>query len=182
MDDLNEINLILKKIQEIEIRIHETENLCKTLSTELNEIKLGLREYIMEEKYSLYFDGCSKGNPGLAGAGGVIYKNDEEICTYANFLGDNKTNNEAEYSSLLMGINMAIKHGIKTLYVYGDSQLVINQIIGKYSINSNKLKEYYDNINKKISFFDKIIFTHVLRDKNKRADELSNIALLDYTD
>ena len=177
MDDLHEIKSILKKIEAIEIKIKETEKLCKTLTKELDEIKFGLRNYLVDEKYSLYFDGCSKGNPGLAGAGGVIYKNDIEVITYANFLGDNKTNNEAEYSALLMGIEEAIKLGIKSLYVYGDSQLVINQILGKYTINSQKLKEYYLNINKKISFFDRIVFTHVLRDKNKRADELSNLAL-----
>ena len=177
MDTIDEIKYILTKIEDIEIKIKETEKLCTILKIELDEIKFGLRNYLVDEKYSLYFDGCSKGNPGLAGAGGVIYKNDVEILTYANFLGDNKTNNEAEYSALLMGIEEAIKLGIKSLYVYGDSQLVINQILGKYTINSKKLKEYYNFINNKISFFDKIVFTHVLRDKNKRADELSNLAL-----
>lgn len=177
MNDLDDIKSIIVKIENIEKNINETETLCKSLTLKLNEIKYGLKKYLIDEKYSLYFDGCSKGNPGLAGAGGVIYKNDVEILTYAYFLGNNKTNNEAEYSSLLMGIEEAIKIGIKSLYVYGDSQLVINQVLGKYKINSTKLKEYYNNINKKISFFDKIIFTHVLRNKNKRADELSNIAL-----
>lgn len=177
MDDLKELQSILTKIDEIEVNIKETEKLCKTLTKELDEIKFGLRNFLVDEKFSLYFDGCSKGNPGLAGAGGVIYKDEKEILTYANYLGDNKTNNEAEYASLLMGIDEAIKLGIKKLYVYGDSQLVINQILGKYTINSQKLKDYYHNINKKITFFDKIVFTHVLRDKNKRADELSNMAL-----
>lgn len=180
MNDLDEIKNILKKIESIEIEIKETETLCKSLTLELNEIKHGLRNYLVEEKYSLYFDGCSKGNPGLAGAGGVIYKNNQEIFNYATFLGDNKTNNEAEYASLLIGIEEAIKHNIKILYVYGDSQLVINQILGKYSINSKKLKDYYNNINQKISSFEKIIFTHVYRENNKRADALSNIALNSY--
>jgi len=177
MDVLDDLKSVIKKIEDIEKKIKETEELCETITIELNEIKYGLKNYLIDEKYSLYFDGCSKGNPGLAGAGGVIYQNDKEISTYSNFLGDNKTNNEAEYSSLLIGIEEAIKLGIKSLYVYGDSQLVINQILGKYSINNIKLKQFYDNIKKKISFFDKIIFTHILRNKNKRADELSNIAL-----
>jgi ribonuclease HI len=177
MNDLEEIKCILNKIEDIENKIKETEVLCKTLSNDLNEIKLGLQKFNKSIKYSLYFDGCSKGNPGLAGAGGVIYKNDEEIFNYSKYLGDNKTNNEAEYSGLLIGIEEAIKLGIKSLDVYGDSQLVIYQMLDKYSVNNIRLKEYHNNIKRKISFFDNIIFTHVLRDKNKRADKLSNDAL-----
>ena len=124
----------------------------------------------------LYFDGCSKGNPGLAGAGFVIYNNGVEIFSHSIFLG-NKTNNEAEYLALLFGIEEAIKLNIKSLDVFGDSQLVIYQINGKYAIKNARLKEFYNKIKNKISFFDSITFTHVLRDKNTRADELSNIAL-----
>ncbi len=183
---MDEVEDLLKKIIDCEIEIINTEKRCKTFIAELNEIKIELKKYLIpsvisipedSDKYSLYFDGCSKGNPGLAGAGGVIYKNDIEILTFANFLGDKKTNNEAEYLSLSIGIDEAIKLGIKSIDIYGDSQLVINQILGKYAINSFRLKEYFNDIKKKIIFFDKITFTHVLRDKNKRADELSNIAL-----
>lgn len=152
MNDLYDMKSIMIKIEDIEKQIKETETLCESLSIKLNEIKNGLKNYLFHDNYSLYFDGCSKGNPGLAGAGGIIYKNNKEILTYSKFLGDNKTNNESEYSSLLIGIEEAIKLNIKSLYVYGDSQLVINQILGKYSINSEKLKEYHNNINTKISF------------------------------
>ena len=46
--------------------------------------------------YTLYFDGCSKGNPGKAGAGYAIYKEDQEIASNSIYVGDVETNNKAE--------------------------------------------------------------------------------------
>jgi ribonuclease HI len=59
---------------------------------------------INNTNYKLFFDGCSKGNPGLAGAGAVIYNNDQEIWSDSFFVGDKITNNYAEYSGLILGL------------------------------------------------------------------------------
>jgi len=67
---------------------------------------------------------------------------------------------------------------IKNLIVKGDSQLVINQILGKYMVKNNNLKEIYNLIKRKIKFFNNISFNHVYRNDNKRADELANNALI----
>ena len=56
----------------------------------------------------MYFDGCSKNNPGDAGIGIVIYKNDEEIVAECDYIGI-KTNNEAEYNALILGLNWQSK-------------------------------------------------------------------------
>ena len=49
-------------------------------------------------KYKLFFDGCSKGNPGLAGAGAVIYDSEnKEIWSGNNFVGEKATNNQCTY-------------------------------------------------------------------------------------
>jgi len=78
--------------------------------------------------HSLYFDGASRGNPGPAGAGGVIYDAQQKIVdTYAINLGET-TNNVAEYGGLLAGLNRCCELNIKELKVYGDSNLVINQV------------------------------------------------------
>ena len=47
------------------------------------------------DMYELYFDGCSKGNPGRSGAGAVLYKNNNELATNSLFIGDKETNNNA---------------------------------------------------------------------------------------
>jgi hypothetical protein len=66
-----------------------------------------------EIEYKLQFDGCSKSNPGIAGAGAVIYKFNEEISSKIQFVGNNATNNAAEYTGLVIGLKEAIKLAIK---------------------------------------------------------------------
>jgi ribonuclease HI len=128
--------------------------------------------------YTLYFDGCSKGNPGPAGIGAVIYKNSEEYWASCIYLGSDKTNNESEYSALIHGLNNAVKLGIDILNVYGDSLLVINQVNGVYKVKNEKLFELYGAVLMLKKKFSYITFNHVYRENNKRADQLSNLALL----
>ena len=135
----------------------------------------------VESIYTLYFDGCCKGNPGPGGAGAVLYKNDEEIWSESLFVGDKVTNNIAEYTGLLTGLQYVVNQGqIKRLFVKGDSLLVIKQMRGEFKVNSTNLIELFARAKSlsSTSFFDKIEFEHVYRDKNKRADELSNQGLL----
>jgi ribonuclease HI len=127
-------------------------------------------------EYVLHFDGCSKGNPGPSGIGAVISKlNIEEWCGW-QYIG-NKTNNQSEYSALILGLNEAISQNIKQLQVYGDSLLVISQVTGQFKVNNILLKELHQEVIKLTKNFDYIAFNHIYRDKNKRADQLSNMAL-----
>jgi ribonuclease HI len=128
-------------------------------------------------EYVLYFDGCSKGNPGISGIGAVLYKNNEEIWASYKYIGDNRTNNEAEYEALIMGLEEAICLSIYNLIVCGDSLLIINQVIGKYKVKNAKLIPLYDKVMSLKQRFKYIEFNHVYRVNNKRADELSNLAL-----
>lgn len=128
--------------------------------------------------YKLQFDGCSKGNPGPAGAGAVIYKNENEIWSSNLFVGKHNTNNEAEYEGLIMGLENAADLNIKVLHVEGDSMLVIKQMKGEYKVKSPNLIPLYEEAYVLTKFFDKIFFRHIYREKNKRADELSNQSLI----
>jgi len=130
--------------------------------------------------YKLFFDGASKGNPGLAGAGAVIYDSEEEIWNGSKFVGEKATNNQAEYSGLIIGLTKAIELNIKSLLVKGDSLLVINQMTGKYKCNSENLIPFYNSAKELSKRFNNIEFHHVYRDFNKRADELSNMAITNF--
>jgi len=132
---------------------------------------------INEIKYVLKFDGCSKGNPGPAGAGAVLYYNDIEVWSAKEYVGIKETNNYAEYTGLLIGLREAEKRNIKYLIVKGDSQLVIRQMKGEYKVKSENLVLLYNESKKISTTFDKIIFEHIYRKFNSRADELSNQAL-----
>ena len=130
-----------------------------------------------DEQYIMYFDGCSKGNPGLGGAGAVLYKDELEIWGSSEIVGKHVTNNVAEYSGLIMGLKEVYTRQIKNIIVRGDSQLVIKQMRGEYKVNSKSLEEYYKQAKLLEKHVGNIVFEHVYRDKNTRADELSNLAL-----
>jgi ribonuclease HI len=135
----------------------------------------------------MYFDGCSKGNPGPGGAGAVIYakegegegekEEEKEMVALTEWVGVNVTNNYAEYSGLRAGLRSALELGIKELVVCGDSLLVVKQISGQYKVKSPNLLQIYEECKELSKCFEQIEFRHVYRDNNKRADKLSNDAL-----
>jgi len=127
--------------------------------------------------FLLRFDGGSRGNPGHSGAGSVIYHQGSEMWNRSMYLGDDRTNNYAEYYGLIVGLIGAKHLKIKNLRVEGDSKLIINQVTGKFKVNSALLKPLYQKVKTQLEAFDNVEFNHIYRDKNKRADELANIAM-----
>jgi len=131
----------------------------------------------MIDTYTLFFDGCSKGNPGNAGAGAVIYKNNTEIYNESKYVGKNETNNVAEYTGLIIGLTEAVNQNIKHLDVKGDSELIIKQMNNEYKVKSTNIIQLHKNAKKLTKSFNEITFSHVYRNDNVRADELANDAL-----
>jgi ribonuclease HI len=128
-------------------------------------------------QHTMAFDGCSKGNPGRAGAGAVIYHNEVEIWADSKFVGTKETNNVAEYSGLIMGLHEALRRNITHLTVLGDSELIIKQMNKQYAVKSANIKAYHDMAASLAKQFASIQFKHVYRNHNTRADELSNLGL-----
>ena len=131
-----------------------------------------------ENEYTMYFDGCSKGNPGKSGAGACIFYNEQEVWSSSIFVGEKETNNVAEYSGLILGLKKAIEMNIYNLIVHGDSMLIIKQMNNQYKVYSEKLIPLFTEAQELKSKFFLIKFVHVYRTHNKRADELSNMGLL----
>lgn len=124
-----------------------------------------------------YIDGGARGNPGPAGYGVVI--EDElgrPVANLSEFLG-RQTNNYAEYSGLLAALNYALRHGFKALKVVSDSELMVKQINGQYKVSSPTLKELHGRAMKVIDQLDCFEIRHVLREKNREADRLANMAM-----
>jgi len=126
--------------------------------------------------YSLYFDGGSRGNPGYGAAGYTILKNEIEIASGAVPLSQ-CTNNEAEYMGLINGLMLARNMNIDAINVYGDSLLVINQVIGKWKCNAANLKPLLISARNLVNRFEHIQMEHIPREKNSRADLLANEAM-----
>lgn len=127
-------------------------------------------------EYSLYTDAGSRGNPGKASYGVFLFKNGKLLDFEGKYLGI-KTNNQAEFSAMLKGISLALKHEIKNLSCFSDSQLLIKQINQEYKIKDENLKKILGDIYSLSKHFDKIEFTHVPREENKFADKMVNLIL-----
>jgi probable phosphoglycerate mutase len=124
-----------------------------------------------------YTDGGSRGNPGPSGYGVVIQGEDGTVLgELSEFLGM-RTNNVAEYSGLLAALEFALAKGHQRLRVVSDSELMVKQIRGQYRVQSPDLRPLYEEAKRRISKLEAFQIEHVLRGKNKKADELANQAM-----
>ena len=85
------------------------------------------------------------------------------------------SNNEAEYEALLYGLRMAISFGIRCLMVYGDSDLVVNQVMKEWDVRSPAMTGYFNVVRKLEKKFEGIDLHHIPRLKNQAADDLAKI-------
>ena len=124
-----------------------------------------------------YCDGGSRGNPGPAGYG--VYIQDDEGAVVAElnrFLG-RRTNNFAEYSGLLAALEFATANDHPRLRVISDSELMVKQMKGQYRVNSPDLRPLYEQARRMVNSLEKFEIRHVLREKNRHADRLANLAM-----
>lgn len=127
--------------------------------------------------WKLFIDGASRNNPGPAGAGMYILKDGEFFESQGYFLG-NKTNNQAEYLALLLGLCMLQKvvQSDDFIHIISDSQLVVRQIKGEYKVKNQELKQLHAAAQVWLKDMDAELF-HVLRIDNANADEMANLGI-----
>lgn len=131
---------------------------------------------------TIFTDGGSRGNPGPAGAGAVIYEGDKIVREVKKFLGV-QTNNFAEYEALIIGLEAAKKkYGKKIkemkVSVMLDSELITKQLNNEYQIKKENLFPKYIAVhNITVSDIPNITFIHVRREQNTEADRLANEAM-----
>ena len=121
-------------------------------------------------------DGASRGNPGEASYGAVLLDGETEIEIASAHLGV-ATNNFAEYSGVIAGLKLAIKHDQSARYlVQLDSKLVVEQLNGNWKVKSKDLMPLVSEASKLASKLN-VEFQWIPREQNSRADELANQAL-----
>lgn len=129
------------------------------------------------KKLIIYTDGGARGNPGPAGAGVVIYdEHKKKLEEHSKFLG-HRTNNQAEYEGVILGLEKAKKFGAKEIDFYLDSELVVNQLAGKYKVKDKDLAPLFIKIWNSTVNYKKINYFHVERERNKEADRMVNEAI-----
>lgn len=125
-------------------------------------------------KAFLNTDGGSRGNPGIAGFGfDLVDENGAPIASGGWFL-PKATNNVAEYSALVWGLENALAAGVADITVRADSELMVKQMLGQYKVKSEDLKPLFMRAKDLFSRFAKASIAHVCRTENKRADALAN--------
>jgi ribonuclease HI len=122
-------------------------------------------------------DGGARGNPGPAGYGVVIHDSaGNKVAALSQYLGK-QTNNVAEYQAMIAALEYAVEHGPKALKVISDSELMVRQIEGIYKVKDPTLRDLYARASQLIRQLDWFEIEHVLRGKNREADELANAAM-----
>ena len=133
---------------------------------------------VMSLQVTVYIDGGARGNPGPAGAGVVILDRADGQPLYEGgvFLG-RATNNVAEYSGLLTGLEVSARLGASEVEIVSDSELLVRQMTGVYRVKNPGLQKLYGKAQELLKAFSHCTFRHVRREHNVRADALVNQAI-----
>jgi ribonuclease HI len=123
-----------------------------------------------------HVDGGSRGNPGPAGYGVRIERDDGTVAELKESLGI-ATNNVAEYRGLLAALAWAVAEGVGRLYVRSDSELLVKQMRGEYRVKSPGLQPLWEEARRLAREIGEVRFEHVRRELNKDADRLANEAM-----
>jgi ribonuclease HI len=127
--------------------------------------------------FTAHCDGGSRGNPGPSGYGAVIEDpRGQIVARLSQFLGV-QTNNYAEYSGLLAVLKWANENGTKYLRVVSDSELMVNQMKGRYKVGSPGLRPLWEEAKRLAARLERFEISHTLRGGNKEADRLANEAM-----
>jgi ribonuclease HI len=125
-----------------------------------------------------FIDGSCFGNPGESACGIVLKTESGEILEKAGVYLGRGTNNVAEYQGLLHCLDMAKRHGIDSLTVYSDSELMVNQVNGRYRIKKPHLAELHEQVRRALDGGSlRLQLRHIPRESNGDADGLARNAI-----
>jgi ribonuclease HI len=122
----------------------------------------------------LFADGGSRGNPGPAASAAVLLDPGGELVEEIGAYLGVATNNVAEWTALVLGLEAAAKRGIRRLGVRLDSELVVKQLRGEYRVKHAGLQPLYRRAQRLLRGFAEVEIRHVPRAQNALADRLVN--------
>ena len=128
-------------------------------------------------KARLFTDGGARGNPGPAAYGFVLESEDGTVLAAEGEAIGTATNNVAEYSGLIAGLQKAVELQVRQVEVVSDSELMVKQMRGEYRVKNEALRELYDEATALARRLENVEYRHVKRAHNELADKLVNDAL-----
>ena len=124
----------------------------------------------------VYTDGRAEPNPGLGTYGYVVYKDGKRVHSGHGVAGKEVTNNYAEYFCLAKALERLEGSRDEQVTVFSDSKLLVSQMKGEWRFKGGNYAEMYLAAKELAERFTKISFVWIPREKNREADELTNIA------
>jgi ribonuclease HI len=128
------------------------------------------------KQIEIYIDGASKGNPGPSGVGVVICQDSQTIKNISSYIG-NTTNNIAEYTALIYGLQEGLILKAESIKINTDSQLLYRQINKLYRIKSPNILGLYNQAMHLMAAFKEVSIKHIPREANRGADKLADKAV-----
>ena len=128
-------------------------------------------------KARLFTDGGSRGNPGPAAYAFVLEAEDGTVLDARGEAIGLATNNVAEYSALVAGLERAVEVGVDELEVVSDSELMVKQMRGEYRVKNRTLQDLFLDASRIARKVGRVTYTAVRREHNELADSLVNEAL-----
>jgi ribonuclease HI len=125
---------------------------------------------------TIFSDGASRNNPGEAGAGVLILRDNKPVAKLSRYLGTT-TNNIAEYTAAIMGMEHAVKLGASSVRLFADSELLVKQLNGQYKVKNEGLKSLHHKVKELIAKIGSVEVKYIPRALNKEADALANKAI-----
>ncbi|MDI3540479.1 Bifunctional protein [Koleobacter methoxysyntrophicus] len=132
------------------------------------------------EKLVIYTDGASRGNPGDAGIGVIIYDDKQNVIEKIGEYIGQTTNNIAEYTALKIALEKAVELKANKVDLYLDSELVVKQIKGEYQVKNKGLALIYREIKELLKNFKEYNINYISRTMNKEADRLANLSIDEF--
>jgi ribonuclease HI len=128
------------------------------------------------KEVEIYIDGASKGNPGPSGIGVIICRDGETIKNISSYIG-RATNNVAEYTALIHGLQEGLITKAESIKINTDSQLLHRQITKAYRVKNVNLLGLYNKALHLMSAFKEVKINHIPRAQNRGADKLASKAV-----
>jgi ribonuclease HI len=129
------------------------------------------------ERLIINADGASRHNPGPAAIGATIKDERGRLLASISRRIGRKTNNQAEYQALIAALEKAIAMGARQVDIRLDSELVVNQVQGRYRVKNAALRPLYLKVGELLGQLEDFTISNVPREQNAEADQLANKAL-----
>ena len=128
-------------------------------------------------KVVAFCDGGARGNPGPAGIGVTMREPRGKVLSEISEAIGHATNNVAEYTAVKRALERGGELGASEVEIVTDSKLLVEQLNGRYKVKNPTLQRLHAEVRATARAFSSVTYRHVPRERNRRADELVNLAI-----